>query len=102
MAKEGGVDMLIPLLRSASEAVQRQAAKALANLGVNGLFMLTCTAGCLPLSCLCCCSGDNKAIIAAAGGIGPLIVLSRSGAPGVQVEAIAALANLAVNGAPSR
>lgn len=36
MAKEGGVDMLIPLLRSASDAVQRQAAKALANLGVNG------------------------------------------------------------------
>ena len=36
MAVEGGLDMLIHLLGSSSEAVQRQAAKALANLGVNG------------------------------------------------------------------
>jgi HEAT repeat protein len=36
MANEGGVDMLIDLLESMNEHVQRQAAKALANLGVNG------------------------------------------------------------------
>ena len=35
MAREDGVDMLIALLQSPSEQVQRQAAKALANLGVN-------------------------------------------------------------------
>lgn len=36
MATEGGIDMLIHLLESPNEHVQRQAAKALANLGVNG------------------------------------------------------------------
>ena len=36
MATEGGIDMLVDLLGSANEHVQRQAAKALANLGVNG------------------------------------------------------------------
>lgn len=36
MATEGGIDMLIDLLESTNEHVQRQAAKALANLGVNG------------------------------------------------------------------
>lgn len=36
MATEGGIDMLINLLESTNEHVQRQAAKALANLGVNG------------------------------------------------------------------
>lgn len=36
MATEGGIDMLIDLLGSSNEHVQRQAAKALANLGVNG------------------------------------------------------------------
>jgi hypothetical protein len=35
MAKEGGLGMLIKLLHSPNETVQRQAAKALANLGVN-------------------------------------------------------------------
>ena len=35
MAEEGGLDMLITLLGSTSDLVQRQAAKALANLGVN-------------------------------------------------------------------
>lgn len=36
MATEGGIDMLIDLLENPNEHVQRQAAKALANLGVNG------------------------------------------------------------------
>lgn len=81
MAKEGGLEMLIKLLKSSSELVQRQSAKALANLGVNA---------------------DNKALIAEAGGIVPLIALAKSAVPGVRVEAIAALANLAVNGASAR
>lgn len=40
----------------------------------------------------------NKERIARAGGIKPLIALSSSKQVGVAVEAIAALANLAVNG----
>lgn len=36
MANEGGVEMLIELLKSSNEHVQRQASKAIANLGVNG------------------------------------------------------------------
>lgn len=35
MAKEGAIDMLIGMLESPHELIQRQAAKALANLGVN-------------------------------------------------------------------
>ena len=77
MAGEGGIDMLITLLGCDSDHVQRQAAKAIANLGVNA---------------------DNKAAIAAAGGIDPLVALADKGSEGVQIEAIAALANLAVNG----
>jgi hypothetical protein len=79
MAKEGGLDMLVRLLKtSTNEHIQRQAAKALANLGVNA---------------------ENKPLIAAAGGIEPLIALARSPVLPVKIEAIAALANLAVNGA---
>ena len=54
----------------------KQAAKALANLGVNV---------------------DNKVTIAQKGGISPLIQLADCGKEAVQVEAVAALANLAVN-----
>ena len=35
MAKEGAIEMLIFLLDSNHELIQRQSAKALANLGVN-------------------------------------------------------------------
>lgn len=120
--------MLIPLLLSPAEAVQRQAAKALANLGVNGVCRLlgrdmyyACTVlgGFLVVSmlrgsiwdvresgCFCSsylrCAGDNKSIIAGKGGIPPLIKLAKDASPGVQVEAIAALANLAVNGAAAQ
>lgn len=38
MTDHGAADMLINLLASTNEPVQRQAAKALANLGVNGAF----------------------------------------------------------------
>ena len=76
MAGAGGIEMLIHLLRTPNEHVQRQAAKSLANLGVNV---------------------SNKAKIAEAGGIGPLVTLAGSPHPGVAVEAVAALANLAVN-----
>lgn len=77
-ARAGGLPMLIRLLKSPSEQVQRQAAKAVANLGVNH---------------------DNKELIAKAGGVEPLIALARGASVPVKIEAIAALANLAVNGA---
>jgi hypothetical protein len=44
-------------------------------------------------------AADNKAAIAHAGGIAPLVKLARTGPVAVKIEAIAALANLAVNGA---
>ena len=77
MAESKGIEMIIHLLSSSSAHVQRQSAKALANLGVNI---------------------DNKRKIAEANGIDPLIELIRSDTRGVQIEAIAAIANLAVNG----
>jgi uncharacterized protein YjeT (DUF2065 family) len=77
MAEEGGVEMLVRLLAEPSDTVQRQAAKALANLGVHK---------------------DNKLRISSKGAVPPLIGLVVEGAVSVQIEAIAALANLAVNG----
>jgi HEAT repeat protein len=77
MAQEGAIDCLIILLESTNELTQRQAAKALANLGV---------------------SNENKAKIAEAGGIPKLVSLAGISAIGVRIEAVAALANLAVNG----
>ena len=77
MAENKGLEMIIRLLSSTSTHVQRQAAKALANLGVNT---------------------DNKRKIAEANGIDPLVALVRCDARGVQIEAVAAIANLAVNG----
>jgi HEAT repeat protein len=77
MAQEGAIDCLIILLESTNELTQRQAAKALANLGV---------------------SNENKAKIAEAGGIPKLVNLAGITAIGVRIEAVAALANLAVNG----
>jgi hypothetical protein len=43
-------------------------------------------------------TAENKALIAGAGGIPLLIRLAADGSTGVKIEAIAALANLAVNG----
>lgn len=80
MAREGAVEMLISLLENDNELIQRQSAKALANLGVNG---------------------DNKRKIALLGGIPKLVELSRSPLVPIKIEAIAALANLAVNGTRS-
>lgn len=77
MAEEGAIECLIGLLTSPSELIQRQSAKALANLGVNA---------------------DNKPRIAAAGGIPKLIALAGTSLIAVKIEAVAALANLAVNG----
>lgn len=81
MAKEGAIEMLVDLLSSDHELIQRQAAKALANLGVNS---------------------DNKRKIALAGGIPRLIRLASVYQISVKIEAIAALANLAVSGAGLR
>ena len=69
--------MLVHLLGSSHDLTQRQAAKALANLGVNA---------------------DNKRKIATAGGIIGLVRLAGLSNVPVRIEAIAALANLAVNG----
>jgi HEAT repeat protein len=77
MAEEGAVECLINLLDSGNELVQRQSAKALANLGVNN---------------------ENKLKISRCGGIPRLVKLAASPLLGVKIEAIAALANLAVNG----
>ena len=70
--------MLIGLLDSEHELIQRQSAKALANLGVNT---------------------DNKRSIALKGGIPKLVKLAGVPQLTVKIEAIAALANLAVNDA---
>ena len=77
MAKEGAIEMLIELLDCHHELIQRQAAKALANLGVNT---------------------DNKRKIAQKGALPKLISLASSSQVSVKIEAIAAIANLAVNG----
>lgn len=69
--------MLVVLLASPHLYLQRQAAKALANLAVNN---------------------SNKEMISKAGGVHPLVRLAGSKSAGVAVEAVAALANLAVNG----
>lgn len=77
MAEEGAIESLIALLESPNDLIQRQSAKALANLGVNS---------------------ENKPKIADAGGIPRLIKLAAAVPISVRIEAIAALANLAVNG----
>jgi hypothetical protein len=77
MAQEGAIEMLVDLLESKHELIQRQSAKALANLGVNA---------------------DNKRRIAESGGIPGLIRLAKQSSLPVKIEAIAAIANLAVNG----
>ena len=77
MAHEDAIGCLIGLLDSDLDLIQRQAAKALANLGVNAA---------------------NKAQIADEGGIPKLVRLATVAQIPVKIEAIAALANLAVNG----
>lgn len=77
MAEEGAIECLITLLDCPLDLIQRQSAKALANLGVNN---------------------DNKPRIADAGGLPKLLYLADSKLISVKIEAIAALANLAVNG----
>lgn len=77
MADEGAIECLIGLLDSSNDLIQRQSAKALANLGVNA---------------------DNKPKIAEAGGIPKLVKLAATPQISVRIEAIAAMANLAVNG----
>ena len=78
MAQEGAIVALIDLLDSNVDLIQRQSAKALANLGVNA---------------------DNKRLIARLGGIPKLIRLCMFTHVSVKIEAVAAIANLAVNGA---
>lgn len=69
--------MLIDLLQSTHDLTLRQAAKALANLGVNP---------------------ENKRLIAQSEGIPALIKLLDTSILPVKIEVVAALANLAVNG----
>jgi hypothetical protein len=102
MADEGGISMLITLMRSKNEQIQRQACKALANLGVNGeaLFCVVIwVVRCRPLTNTATgLAAANKERIAKEGGIEPLIELASSKNLSVCIEAVAALANLAVNG----
>jgi hypothetical protein len=95
MADEGAIDCLVDLLDSPYDLIQRQSAKALANMGVNA---------------------ENKHLIAQRGAIAKLLRLlqennssmgmntygsgiSAHGGPlSVKIEVVAALANLAVNG----
>ena len=44
MAQDGAIDMLVALLECENHKVKRQAAKALANLGVNGACYTAVTA----------------------------------------------------------
>jgi len=77
MASGGAIDALIILLDSSLMQTQRQSAKALANLGV----LL-----------------ENKRTIAVAGAIPKLVRLTQPEISiAVKIEAVAALANLAVN-----
>jgi hypothetical protein len=79
MAKNGAIDILIELTNNnkLNELTLRQSCKSLANLGVNY---------------------DNKLLIAEKGGIDCLVKVANHKSSLVQVEAIAALANLAVHG----
>lgn len=43
IAEDGGIEVLIRLIQSTNPHVQRQSAKALANLGVNGNISLVLT-----------------------------------------------------------
>lgn len=80
MADEGGIEMLVTMLDSPHPHLQRQSAKALANLGVNA---------------------GNKDKICKAGGVPLLVRLAGAKNPNIAVEAVAALGNLAVNGESS-
>lgn len=77
MASEGAIEVLIDLLGSVHLQTQRQSAKALANLGVHH---------------------ENKRLLAEAGAIPKLVRLTEASVTTtVRIEAVAALANLAVN-----
>lgn len=82
MAKEGAIEILLNLIDTSfsHEGTLRQCCKALANLAVNA---------------------ENKRNISDKGGIAPLIRIVEVTAVHVKVEAIAALANLAVLGEDS-
>ena len=78
MAKEGAIEILLGLLAEATlEGTLRQCCKALANLAVNN---------------------ENKHLIAEKNGIAPLILIMEHSPVSVKVEAVAAIANLAVLG----
>lgn len=71
--------VLVTMLSAPSSEIQRQSSKALANLAVDV---------------------DEKAAVVAAGALPPLIeLMTKQDEPGVQLEAIAAIGNLAVNDA---
>lgn len=77
MAAEGAIEVLVSMLDSPHPHLQRQSSKALANLGVNM---------------------NNKDLICKAGGVPPLVKLAGCRSTSISIEAVAALANLAVNG----
>ena len=78
---EGSLDMLVELLRSPTPEVQRQAAKTIANMSVVA---------------------SNMRLIAEKNGLPPLILLVSVPQIKTRIEAIAAIANLAIDDSNER
>ena len=113
----GGLRLLVPLTRSRDAEVRRLAAHALANLSVDAQNQIKLAEdSAIPvLIALLACQGEihvqrqaakalatlastrrNKERVAEEKGIIPLVELAQSPHVGVRVEAVAALANLAL------
>jgi len=123
IVKEGGLDLLVPLMKSSDSEVQRLAVHSLANLSVNAKNRAQIIkAEALPVLISMLSSPileaqrqsaktlanlavetehsevNEKAALAKAGVIPPLLELaSQNAQPGIQCEAVAAIGNLAVN-----
>jgi hypothetical protein len=106
LGEEGGVEALLAFLESAEGKALVQGCKALCNLSVlseDPQARLPCAHDALAVSrspCLCFPPEPLKAKISALGGVTPLIRLAGSEDSRISVEAVAALANLAVLGRP--
>ena len=77
IARAGGIESLVALVRDGTEKQMENAAGALGNLAANNF--------------------NNRVAIARAGGIEPLVALARDGTEGQKENAAGALHNLSVN-----
>ena len=118
----GDYGPLVALVRDGSEGEQQQAASALANLAAKADQVAIAAGTIEPLVAIVSGGGsegsqkeaawvlfmlafmnaDNRAAIAAAGAIEPLVALARGGSEGAKEYAAAALWNLAFNNADNR